>query len=109
MRGRLLLSIANLAVAAGALIVWFAFPQYGEYALWAFLAWIVVGFSTVWLRWGAPSPAGAAGPPAAAAAGATAGRVAGPPAISFCIYCAAELPVGASRCPACGHASPRLG
>ncbi len=108
MRGRLLLSLINLAVAATALLVWFTLPQYAEYALWVFLAWIVVGFSTIWLRWGTPTAAGAAGPSAPGAGGAAARPAAGSPGVGFCIYCGADLPTGATRCPTCGHADARL-
>jgi len=120
MQRRALFSLINLGVAAAAIVVLFAFPRYAGYAIYGFLGWFVVSLSMVWFARGAPqgaarSPVGAApasggGPAPLASAGRPAARVpATPPAIGFCIYCAADLPPDAERCPACGHAALRFG
>ncbi len=119
MQRRALLSIVNIGVAAGALFVIFAYPRYAAYAIYVFLAWFVVSFVLVWAARGpapAARPATAAGAPPStgAASGTGVGRspggpsVAVPSRVTFCIYCAAELPDGVDRCPACGHAGARL-
>jgi len=119
MQRRALFSLINLCVAAGALLVFFLFPRYAGYAIYAFLGWFLVGISTVWLlgnpsaepsRGPTPAPAGAGGAgPAAAPLRSSTGGAGTSAEVGFCIYCAADLPPGASRCPACGHAGARLG
>ena len=109
MQRRTLLSLVNLGVAAVAVAIVFVLPQYATLAVYAFLGWFVVSLAVVWGSRGSrpvgapaalsssPSPAGplaASGPPTAGPAG----------PISFCAYCAADLPAGATRCPACRHA-----
>jgi hypothetical protein len=119
MQRRVLLSLVNIGVAAGALFVIFGYPRYANYAIYIFLAWFVVSFSLVWAARG-PAPVGRPAPgmavptPSASpsgtgpARGTAALRPTGPPAVGFCIYCATDLPDGADRCPACGHAGARL-
>jgi len=114
MQRRAMFSLINLGVAAGALIVFFLFPRYAGYAIYAFLGWFVVGLSTVWIArsnapvptpspagvvagQGTPLPSGSARPPAGSSPSSA-------PAVGFCIYCANDLPPGADRCLACGHA-----
>jgi hypothetical protein len=110
---RTLLSLVNLGVLGATLAVWFTLPQYANYALYACLGWVVVAFALMYSAWGnrpfgAPAPVGAGGASPAGAGGAP-GSLAVPslPPVDFCIYCATTLPVGASRCPACGHAAAR--
>jgi hypothetical protein len=110
MQRRTLLSLVNLGVAGAALAVLFLLPQYATYAIYGFFAWFVVSLAIVWGSRGsrpvgrstvAPAPTGPGG--ALPTGRATTAPVA---PISFCAYCAADLPIGAARCPACGH--PRL-
>jgi hypothetical protein len=121
MQRRALLSLVNIAVAVGALLVIFLYPRFAGYAIYAFLGWFVVSFALVWVARG-PSPA--AGPAVPGPTTTPSGRPAAPPAgpvratapnltpdpvaVGFCIYCATDLPPEGDRCPACGHARARL-
>jgi hypothetical protein len=107
---RTVFSFVNLGVLALALGIWFLWPRYADYAIYGFLAWTVVGFVLLFVVWG--SRPAAAGTHGAAGAGPSAGadpsRGPSPPAaasapIGFCVYCGTDLPVGATRCAACGH------
>lgn len=110
MRARSLLSFLNLAAMTATFVVWLAFPRYAQYAVYLALGWILIACALLYTSWAArPSGAAAAGSGGAGAAGgsplpaaATAPFTPSAP-IGFCIYCAASLPVGAMRCPACGH------
>ncbi len=124
MQRRALLSIINVGVAVGALIVWFRYPRDSYYALYALFGWFLVSFSLTWTIRAAPARGFAA--PAAAAPAAPGGTTSGtltplpsaprpsgggasaPDAepIPFCIYCATNLPDDADRCPACGRLVP---
>ena len=121
MQRRALLSLVNIAVATGALLVIFLYPRFAGYAIYAFLGWFVVSFSLVWVARGpsptagptAPGPTAAPGgrpgrPLATAAAPAPPRRAPEPAEIGFCIYCAADLPPQADRCAACGHPRARF-
>jgi len=100
---RSVLSLVNVAVASAALIVWFRYPQYAMYAIYALLGWFFVSFSLVWVL--GTNPGGAPAGPLPSGAPGTGGRGTGsrPFRAGFCIYCAADLPPEATRCPACGH------
>jgi hypothetical protein len=108
---RTIFSLVNLAVLAAALGVWFLWPRYADYALYAFLGWIVVGFTLVFVPWGSASASSTArgsgavqgSPEAPTAPGAGPNAAVSPP-IGFCIYCGYDLPPEARRCLACGHA-----
>jgi len=99
---RTALSFVNLGVLTATLVVWFEFPAYSDYALYACLAWVGAAFAVMYSRWGDR--------PIRAAAGATPGDrklpagLPGGTSLGFCIYCAANLPAGAPRCPECGRA-----
>jgi hypothetical protein len=121
MQRRALLSLVNIAVAVGALLVIFLFPRFAGYAIYAFLGWFVVSFSLVWVARGSSPTVGPAVPrptttpsgrPGSPSAGAVRpsppGRAPEPPAVGFCIYCATDLPPETDQCPACGHARARL-
>jgi len=106
------LSFVNLAVLGATLTIWFAFPAYSTYALYACLGWVVAAFVLMYSSWGsrpvgvAPRSTPATSPPLAG----TPGRGYGggsrgvPPSVDFCIYCGTHLPASAVRCSACGHA-----
>jgi hypothetical protein len=112
------LSFANVGVLAAVLVVWFAHPAFAEYALYGCLGWFLLAFVLMYSSWGS-RPAGTRPRPLAGAAGAAPSGVPGPsgspaggalasaPPLDFCIYCATSLPVGADRCPSCGHARAR--
>ncbi len=112
MHRRAVLWLVNIGIFSAAIVVLLEFPQYAGYIVYAFLGWFVVSLTTVWFARGTPSAASAAGtPPASGPAGPSrplASGAAAAPTIAFCIYCAADLPVGAERCPACGHAVRRM-
>jgi len=112
MNGRGLLSLANLAVAAGALFVWLRYPQYAFYALYLLFGWFIVSFTLSWSVRGTPAASGPAPPatggpaggPAAAPKPSPAPRASPePPATPFCIFCGTYLSERTGLCPACGH------
>jgi hypothetical protein len=115
MLARTLLSLVNLGALTATLAVWFAFPQYSTYALYACFAWVVIAFAVMYSAWGnrpvgasAHGVAGATAPaPAPAGAVRSVGGAGAMPPLDFCIYCAATLPAEATRCPVCGHAAAR--
>jgi len=108
---RTLLSLLNLAAVTVALVAWFALPQYAVYELFGFVGWMIVGFVLLGSSWGsrpvgsgirgagsAPAPEGGS-----LASSPSVGPATGSP-IGFCVYCAADIPPGAGRCPACHRA-----
>ncbi len=124
MQRRALLSVVNIGVAVAALLIWFRYPRYWYYALYALFGWFLVSFSLTWtIR---PTPAGGLAAPVGVARGAQRGGApaalsplpaAGPAPlrgnapddarpIPFCVYCATDLPEDAERCPACGRLVP---
>ena len=101
MLARTALSLVNLGVLSGTLLVWFFLPHYATFALYACLGWVVVAFGVMYSPWGNRAIG-----PARVASGTTGSGGPRVP-LDFCIYCATSLPVGATRCPACGHAAAR--
>jgi hypothetical protein len=108
MIARTLFSLLNLVAMAGTIAAWFALPQYADYVLYAFIAWMIVGFVVLTSRWGnrpvgsSPRAAGLpAGAPLPSAATAPVGTPAAP---GFCIFCGTDLAPGTGRCPACHRA-----
>ena len=111
MQRRAVFSLVNVAVAAVALVVLFAFPRYAGYAVYAFLGWFVVSIAVIGLARATPpvasssaAPSMPGGRPLPAGGSQRPGGTASPPPIAFCVYCAGDLPPEARRCPACGHA-----
>ena len=117
MHRRAFLSLANVAVAAVALLLWLRYPQYAYYGLYLLFGWFIASFTLSWTVRGAPTAsAPAAARPPAATGGKESARPLGsgpiatsPPAIPFCIYCGTDLHEGVDRCAACGHAVASLG
>lgn len=105
---RTLLAVVNLGVLSVTLAVWVLLPAYSEYALYGCLGWVVAALVLMYSTWGNRRIGGSADGPTSGAplAGGT-GTATGLPPLDFCIYCAAPMPAGASRCPACGHAGAR--
>jgi hypothetical protein len=109
---RTLLSFVNLAVIAGTVVVWFEFPALAQVALYVLLGWMFVTFVVMYSPWGNRRVTTAANEPGAAApspfgaplptVGSAPARPAAP--LDFCVFCGTAVPVGAPRCPACGHA-----
>ncbi len=119
MHRRALLLLVGAAVIVATMVVWIRYPSYSGYVVYLLLAWIVVSVSLNWSSRATARPATASAAPASGARAPlpSAPRVAAPASgasgtpgpIPFCIYCASDLPAGATRCPACGHAAPSLG
>ncbi len=115
MQLRTLFSLLNLAAIAAALLVWFALPQYANDALYGLLIWMFVGFGVMYSPLGRRTVGGSS-PPAGTAPTAPSfpsSPSGSPPATSsstlgFCVFCAAPIAPGTTRCPACGHAIPTL-
>jgi hypothetical protein len=108
---RTIFSLVNLGVLGAALGVWFLWPRYADYALYAFLGWTVIGFTLVFVPWGSASGTPAARGPAGAQVATdhplppgSAPAAAAQPPIGFCVFCGTDLPPEARRCLACGHA-----
>jgi len=117
MERRTVFALVNFTVVAAVLVVIFLVPSLSAYAIYLFLGWFVVGLAMVGLSRGdapvagpaAPSPSAAGGAPLPSSGGRPASAPRSAPAeVPFCIYCAADLPAGADRCPTCGHAKARL-
>ena len=102
MQRRVVLSLLYLGVTAAALAILFLLPQYATYALYGFLAWFIVSLALVWGARGASTAPGSRTGGGAGGGSPLASSGSASP-IPFCAYCAADLPAGASRCPACGH------
>ncbi len=106
MLARTALSFANAGVLGATLAVWFLLPQYSTYALYGCLGWVVVAFGLMYSPWGNRRIRGTGSDPGTTGASVRGAALAGAP-LDFCIYCAAQLPTAARRCPACGHALAR--
>lgn len=118
---RTLLTLVNFVIFGATIGVVLLYPQYDAVAFYFLLGWMVASFALFYLPFanrrvgGAPASASvsttAGGPLPSAGAGPT---LPAPPTtapvatLGFCIYCASPLPVGAARCPACGHAVPNF-
>ncbi|MFY9717088.1 MAG: hypothetical protein WAK40_04045 [Thermoplasmata archaeon] len=98
---RTFLSLVNLGVLFSTLAIWLLLPTLSTYALYVCLAWVVLAFGLMYSSWG-NRPIGPARRTGGAGGAALPSSAGGP--LDFCIFCAATLPAGATRCPACGHA-----
>jgi hypothetical protein len=114
MHFRALLTFVNLAVFVAAIVVLEAFPAYGDYALYGFIAWMVASLALFYSPWARARATASRGPAPGVTVSADAplpsGGASAPSApLGFCIYCAAPIEPSAARCPSCGHALPHLG
>jgi hypothetical protein len=111
MQFRTVLTLVNLSAFIAAIIVLELLPQYAAYAFYGLVGWMVVSLVLLY-RPGAPRTIGtpASGSPTlssdAPLASSSAPQHAS--ALGFCIYCAAPVEPGASRCPSCGHVLPHM-
>jgi hypothetical protein len=118
---RTLLTLVNFAIFGATIGLVLLYPQYDTVAFYFLLGWMVSSFALFYLPvanrrvGGAAGTSAAPGPlpsgaPAAPGAPSAPSAPAAPPVASlgFCVYCAAPLPVGTTRCPACGHAVPNF-
>ncbi len=114
-RVRTIFSLTNLAMLGAAVGFWIFLPQYAAYAVYAFLGWTVVGFALLFTPWAnraptssPPGPTSAASGPGPDAGSRPLPSGAATPSIDFCVFCAADLPPEATRCPSCGHVARRF-
>jgi hypothetical protein len=111
MQFRTVLTLVNLSAFIAAILVLELLPQYAAIAFYGLVAWMVVSLVLLY-RPGASRPIGGGpshGPtvsPDAPLASSTTPSSGAP--IGFCIYCAAPIEPGTSRCPSCGHVLPRM-
>ncbi len=116
---RTLLTLVNFAIFGVVIGVVLVYPQFDAVAFYFLLGWMVASFALFYLPiasrrvGGAPAAPTTQGPlptGSSPTAGAAPAVPATAPAssLSFCVYCAADLPAGATRCPACGHALPNF-
>jgi len=111
MQFRTVLTLVNLSAFVAAILVLELFPQYAALAFYGLVAWMVVSLVLLY-RPGAPRTIGGApsgGPTLSSdvplASSATPQHAS---ALGFCIYCAAPIEPGTSRCPSCGHVLPHM-
>jgi len=99
---RTALSLVNLGALTATLVVWFSYPQFSTIALYLCLGWVLVAFGVMYSRWGnRPLRTAPLAPPGPRLPGG--GGAAGAP-LGFCVFCAAHLAPGMTRCPDCGRA-----
>ncbi len=106
---RTLVNLVNFGILAVVVVVLLRYPADAGSAFYLVLGWMIGSLILIYGPWGSRRVGGGPAP----APGAPTrdvplpGAPAPPPrtALPFCIYCAAPLPVGATKCPACGHAT----
>jgi hypothetical protein len=108
---RAVLTLVNFATIAAAIAVLFVFPQYASIAFYVLLGWmfgsLVILYHPASNRTVGSAPAGGATIASdAPLVSATNGQHSS--SIGFCMYCAAPVTPGTTRCPACGHSLPHF-
>lgn len=115
----MLLTAINFATILAAVVVLLEFPVYAPIAFYVLLGWMVGSLlilyhprssppaSTSTAASGAPGPGGG---PLVASEPPLLSTMSGQhsSALGFCMYCAAPVTPGTTRCPACGHALPNF-
>ena len=111
MQFRTVLTLVNLSAFIAAILVLELLPQYAAIAFYGLVGWMIVSLVLLY-RPGAPRTIGspsASGPTVSADAplvSTSAPQHAS--SLGFCIYCAAPVEPGTSRCPSCGHVLPHM-
>jgi hypothetical protein len=109
---RTALTLVNFATIAAAIGVLIFLPQYSEIAFYVLLGWMVGSLALVYSPWaarpigGGPEvvpPTTTNGTPLSSAAGHVHSS-----SIGFCMYCAAPIEPGTTRCPSCHRALPHF-
>lgn len=111
MQFRTVLTLVNLSAFIAAILVLELLPQYAAIAFYGLVGWMIVSLVLLY-RPGAPRTIGSpsAGGPTVSADAPLVSTSAPQHASSlgFCIYCAAPVEPGTSRCPSCGHVLPHM-
>ena len=109
---RTVLTMVNFATIAAAIGVLLLFPQYSGIAFYILLGWMVGSLALVYSPWASRPIGGGTAPvlptttdgtPLSAESGHVHSST-----IGFCMYCAAPIDPGTSRCPACHRALPHF-
>jgi hypothetical protein len=97
-----LVNFGTIAVAIGLLL---AFPHFVGVAFYIILGWMIGSLALVYGPWSNRRVGRGAAGPTSTPSTAPVSTPLPSTDLGFCIYCAAPLPKGAARCPACGHAA----
>ncbi|MGA9840182.1 MAG: hypothetical protein WBS16_07095 [Thermoplasmata archaeon] len=110
---RTLLTLVNFATIAAAVAVLLIYPQYAAIAFYVLLGWMFASLALMYHpRASRPVTASASAPsgltvsadsPLSSSSGHEHSS-----SIGFCMYCAAPIPPGTVRCPACGRSLPHF-
>jgi zinc-ribbon domain len=117
MQLRVLFSIVNIGIFLVLFVLEFVLPKYANLLFYLLLAWFVVSFLLLRMRFmsrpvGRATPAALPAPPVAGAPLASS-STAGPPGvdgaeIGFCPHCGTHIAPGTLFCPSCGRTT-RIG
>jgi len=107
---RTLLTLVNLATFVVVISVLLLFPQYGAFAFYFLVGWMVASLVLFYQPWASrpvgtrasPTPSGS-GPAAAFPNAPMPTGPSAPSALDFCVYCAAPIGPNVTKCAACGH------
>jgi hypothetical protein len=109
---RTVLTLINFVTIGAAIAVLIFFPQYSGIAFYILLGWMVGSLALVYSPWASrPIGGGSAPLPAMTTDGTPLGAATGhvhSSTIGFCMYCAAPIEPGTSRCPACHRTLPHF-
>jgi hypothetical protein len=113
---RTVLTLVNFTIFGIVIAVVLLYPGLDAIAFYFLLGWMIASFALLYMPFANRRIGGSAPPtdtetnPFLAGTGPASPLPSSPPVstLGFCIYCAAPLPVGASVCPACGHAVPHF-
>jgi hypothetical protein len=111
MQLRTVLTFVNFGTIAAAVAVLFLFPQYASIAFYVLLAWMFASLAILYHPAsrhpvGASAPGAPPAPGDAPLASSTSGQHSS--SLGFCMYCAAPVAPGTTRCPSCGHSLPHF-
>jgi hypothetical protein len=107
---RTLLTIFNLATFVAVIAVLLLFPQYGAFAFYFLVGWMVASLVLFYQPWAsrqigarAASATSGAGPAPSFPNAPLPSAATPPAALDFCVYCAAPLGPNVTKCTACGR------